>query len=345
MLFSLIVLIVLVFISSFTSSLIEATLLSVQPAWIAIRLQRGKGYAKLLERHKDQLNRSIGAILTFNTFSNTMGASLIGSKVYELYGEVYITFFSVIFTLMILVFSEILPKLLGTAHWKIFAPFSAYAIQALIWIFYPAVMATEKLGKWFGAEEQPMVTREEMIMQAEIGAEEGAILKNESTIIRNLLMLDNIYVSDIMTPRSVMFALESDLTVEEVGQKYKPIRYSRIPVYKNSLDYIIGMTNRYKILEALMNDQDKKTVGELANPIQTVSEKMSVSQVIDFFIKQKEHIAIAVDEYGIITGLVSLEDAVETLLGVEIVDEFDSVTDLRQYALEQWQARKTQTRK
>jgi CBS domain containing-hemolysin-like protein len=345
MLFSLIALIIMVFIASFTCSLIEATLLSIQPAWIGLKLKKGRGYAKLLEKQKDQINRSIGAVVTCNTFSNTLGASLIGSKVYEIYGEAYVTFFSVVLTIMILIVSEILPKLLGTAHWKIFAPFSAYATQTLIWIFYPAVMATEKLGKWFGAEARPTVTREEMIMQAEIGAQEGAILKNESTVIRNLLMLDNVYVSDIMTPRSVMFALESDMTVEEVGQKYKPIRYSRIPVYKNSLDYIIGMTHRYKILEALMHDQDKKTIGEITIPIQTVSEKMSVSQVIDFFIKQKEHISLAVDEYGVITGLVSLEDAVETLLGVEIVDEFDSVTDLRQYALEQWQARKTQLRK
>lgn len=345
MFISLVVLIIAVFIVSFTCSLVEATLLSVQPAWIAIKSQKGRGYAKLIEKHKDELNKSIGAILTCNTFSNTMGASLIGSKVHEMYGETHITLFSVVLTILVLIFAEILPKILGTAHWKIFAPFAAYVIQFLIWVFYPAVKATERLGKWFGADEQPMVTREEMIMQAEIGAQEGAIMKNESTVIKNLLMLDNIYVSDIMTPRSVMFALESEMTVEDVGQKYKPIRFSRIPVYKNSLDYIIGMTHRYKILEALMQDQDKKTIGELTNPIQTVSEKMSVSQVIDFFIKQKEHIAIAVDEYGVITGLVSLEDAVETLLGVEIVDEFDSVTDLRQYALDQWQARKTQTRK
>ncbi len=344
--FSLAILIIFVLFTSFMCSLFEAVLLTVQPAWIAVKLQQGRSYAVLLQKHKDNMNKAISGILTVNTFSHTMGASIIGSKIHEMYGEAYITVFSVIFTIMILLFTEILPKTLGSSNWKLFAPISAYGIQLMIWSLYPIVLISEKIGKVIRSEEeQPSVTREEMIMQAEIGVQEGAILRNESTVIKNLLMLDNIYVSDIMTPRSVMFALESTMTVEEVGVKYKPLRFSRIPVHLGGLDHIIGMTHRYKILEALMHDQDKITIGELTLPIQTVSEKMSVAQVIDFFIKQKEHIALAVDEYGIITGLVSLEDAVETLLGVEIVDEFDSVTDLRQYALDQWQQRKNQLRK
>lgn len=148
-----------------------------------------------------------------------------------------------------------------------------------------------------------------------------------------------------MTPRSVYFALDGNSTVEEVANKYKPIRFSRVPVYTSSLDNIVGMTHRYKILEMLSHDKHDTKISEIVTPIATISERMTVSQVLDFFIKEKEHLALASDEYGVVTGLVTLEDAVETLLGVEIVDEFDNVEDMRKYALEQWQIRKQKLRK
>ena len=193
--------------------------------------------------------------------------------------------------------------------------------------------------------EDPEVTREEILMTAELGVEEGTLKGKESNIIKNLLMLDKIYVSDIMTHRSVFFALDQDLTVENVFAKYRPIRFSRIPVFSGSLDNIVGMTYRYKIHEALSNYQHDKKIGDLLSPISSIPERMTVSQVLDYFIKEKEHIALAVDEYGIVAGIVSLEDAVETLLGVEIVDELDSVADMRKFALEQWQLRKQKLRR
>jgi CBS domain containing-hemolysin-like protein len=182
-------------------------------------------------------------------------------------------------------------------------------------------------------------------MTAELGASEGSIKTKESLVIKNLLMMDKIYVSDIMTPRSVFFALEADTTVDEVVTKYVPLRFSRIPVYVESLDNIIGITHRYKILEASSDDEHNRKVSDLVSPIATISERLTVTQALDFFIKEKEHLAVAVDEYGVVTGIVTLEDAVETLLGVEIVDEFDNVEDMRKYALDQWQIRKKQLRK
>jgi len=148
-----------------------------------------------------------------------------------------------------------------------------------------------------------------------------------------------------MTPRSVFTALDASLSVDDIAKKYKPIRFSRLPVYEASLDHIIGMTHRYKILEALSQDQHTKLIRELILPINTVSERMTVSQSLDFFVKQKDHLALVADEYGVVTGLVTLEDAVETLLGVEIVDEFDNIEDMRKYALEQWQQRKSSHRR
>ena len=184
-----------------------------------------------------------------------------------------------------------------------------------------------------------------MIKSAEIGVEEGTIKAKESTIIRNLLKLDKIFVSDIMTPRSVFTALDGSLTLDEVGKKFRPIRFSRLPVFEGSLDHIIGMTHRYKILEALSQDQHTKLVRELILPINSVNERMTVSQALDFFIKEKDHMALVVDDYGGVTGLVTLEDTVETLLGVEIVDEFDNIEDMRKFAMEQWQLRKNNVRR
>ena len=159
------------------------------------------------------------------------------------------------------------------------------------------------------------------------------------------MKLDKIYVSDIMTPRSVFTALDGAISVDEVARKYRPIRFSRLPVYEGTLDHIIGMTHRYKILEALSQDQHTKLVRELILPINSVNERMTVSQALDFFIKEKDHMALVVDDYGGVTGLVTLEDTVETLLGVEIVDEFDNIEDMRKYAMEQWQLRKNNSRR
>jgi len=342
---SFLVLVALVMAISFICSLLEATLLSIQPAYLAVKIKDGRRYAQLLQSHKNQIHRSIGALLTLNTFANTMGASLIGYKAHEIWGEDYITFVSAMLTLAILIFSEIVPKTLGVRNWKTFAPIAAYVVSWLIFVLYPVVRATEWITDRLGGPIPHKVTREEVIMHAELGAREGSLQNKESLVIKNLLMMDKLYVADIMTPRSVMFALESDMTVQEVGEKFKPLRYSRIPVYHNQLDHMIGMTHRYKILEALTHDRDSMKISELTTPIQTISEKLTVAQALDFFIKQKEHVALVNDEYGIITGLISLEDTVETLLGVEIVDEFDSVPDLRQFALEQWQLRKGQGRK
>ncbi len=270
---------------------------------------------------------------------------MLALQVQRYFGDKMVTVMSIVLTFTILIFSEILPKILGANNWKILAPITAYCVQVMIIALYPFVSLSKWISRKVARDDvSPEITREEVIMSAEIGVEEGTVKNKESTVIKNLLMLDKIFVSDIMTPRSVFFALEDKLTVEEVAQRHKPLRFSRVPVFNGSLDHIIGMTHRYKILEALSADDHNRTIGELIIPIKSVSEQTSVSQVLDFFIKEKEHLALAVDDYGIITGLVTLEDAIETLLGVEIVDEFDSVTDMRKYAIDQWQMRKQKLR-
>ncbi|HEY8272248.1 MAG TPA: hemolysin family protein [Pseudobdellovibrionaceae bacterium] len=330
---------------SFICSLLEAVILSVSPAYVAVAVQNRKRSGLLLQHLKENLDRPLSAILTLNTISHTLGSSAIAYKVQQLYGEDLVTLSSFILTFGILIISEVLPKSIGAAHWKVIAPVAAYVIQTMIFVLYPLVSFSQFVGKLVEKPDTQQVTREEMIMTAELGANEGTLKTKESNMIKNLLMLDKIYVSDIMTPRSVFFALEADITVDEVVNKYVPLRFSRIPVYRDSLDNIIGITHRYKILEASSDDQHTRKISDLVTPIASVSERLTVAQVLDFFIKEKEHLALALDEYGVIAGLVTLEDAVETLLGVEIVDEFDNIEDMRKYALDQWQIRKKQLRR
>jgi CBS domain containing-hemolysin-like protein len=340
---------VVVLTISFVCSLLEATFLSISPAYVALLVKENPRTGRLLERLKDNMNRPLSAILTLNTISHTAGSAAIGAMVQEQFGSASITMFSIILTLGILIFSEILPKMLGTAYWKELAPFTTYFIQSIIFCLYPIVWLMEIGSNLFkraeSDDDEPEITREEVIATAELGADEGSLHLKETKIIKNLLMLDNIYVSDIMTPRSVIFALDGSSTVEEVFEKYKPIRFSRIPVFEGSLDNIVGLVFRHKVQDTLSNDLHEVKIKELMHPILTVPERMTAGAALDFFVKRKEHLALAVDEYGIVTGLVTLEDTVETLLGVEIVDELDSVPDMRQYALEQWQMRKNQLRK
>ena len=343
---SIILVTLMVLVISFITSLMEAVILSVNSAFVALAVERKRPYGLLLEHHLEKIDRPLSAILTVNTVNNIVGSSLIAYHVQQTYGETILAIYSGTLSLLFLVFCEVIPKSIGATYWKKFAPVAAYVIQAMIFFMFPAVWLIENVSRAFKQEnEAPEVTRDELIMTAQIGAEEGIIKTKESTIIKNLLMLDKIYVADVMTPRTVLFALEDIETVDDVVEKYKPIRFSRIPVYKENLDNIIGMTSRYRILEALSHDEHDKKLGDILTPIATVTERMHVSQLLDFFIREKEHLALAIDEYGVVTGLVTLEDAIETLLGVEIVDEFDNVEDMRKYALEQWQIRKQKLRK
>ena len=336
---------VLVVLVCFICALMEAVFMSVTHTYVAMQVRDNRRSGKLLEHLKENIDRPISAILTLNTISNTLGSAFLGAQVQATYGSSALTVLSVALTISILTFAEILPKILGATHWKTLAPICAYVIQLMIFILYPVVRLSEFLSSFFTKPDEAVVTREEMIMTAELGVDEGTLHSKESNIIKNLLMLNSMFVSDIMTPRSVFFALPAEMTVEEVSQKHKPIRFSRIPVYEGSLDNIVGLTHRYKILEALSADLHKTSLKEISGPIHTVPERTAVASVMDLFVKRKEHLFLAVDEYGIVTGLVTLEDAIETLLGVEIVDEFDNVTDMRQYALEQWQIRKNQIRR
>ena len=329
---------------SFLCSLLESVILSASYTHIETLSRQGARYAPSLKKMKYQISIPLSAILTVNTIANTLGAAGVGAQVNKIYGSHLVTVVSIILTLVILFFSEILPKTLGTSYWRSLLPVSVYTIQALIFICYPFVKLSRWVQKIFRTHSRH-ITREDVIGAAKMGINEGAIHKNEGELVQNILKLKSRKVSEIMTPRTVITAFDRTMTVRQALKKHQPLRFARIPVYENSLDQVIGMVHRYKMLEARTQSCEKLTVDNYLKPIHTVPENISVTAALDQFIKRKEHIFLVVDEYGSLSGLVSMEDVVETILGIEIVDELDSVVDLREQALKQWKQKKNKVRK
>jgi CBS domain containing-hemolysin-like protein len=320
--------------------MLEAVILSVPAAYVNLLEKQGRRSGRILHNLHRHIDQPLAAILTLNTLANTAGSIAIGQHVHKLWGDDLVAIVSGVMTFTILVFAEIIPKTLGAMRAKKLAPAAAYMIYGLIIITYPFVWLSRQINRMLSGGHRRRTTREEMIAAAEIGADEGVIHHKESRIIKNLLMLDTMKVSEIMTPRSVVNALDENQTVKEVFDKFKPVRFSRIPVYQNDFDHVVGLLHRLKLMEAASNDLFDKKIKELIKPIHTVNEETTVSLALDQFIKRREHLFLVVDEYGTPSGIVTLEDAVETLLGVEIVDELDSVADMRQFALEQWRLKR-----
>ena len=326
---------------SFFCSLMEAVILSLSHAHVELMIKAGRPSGRILKAFKNKIDRPLAAILTLNTVANTVGAAGVGAQSLVVFGSKWVALASAILTFTILVFSEIIPKTLGAVYWKKLAPPSAYVIRVLIWIAWPFVVSFEVLGRFLsGSAPRIRVTREEMVMAADMGRAEGQLVDRERRVIKNLLRLDNIPAKDIMTPRSVMFALSREFTVSQVIRDYSPLTFSRIPVYGLDRDDISGLVYRAKLNQAVHQGRTDLRLEELASPIYVVPGLKSVSEVLDEFIRRREHLFLVVDEYGGTAGLITLEDCIETLLGEEIVDELDSVEDMQKFAREMWEKKK-----
>lgn len=326
---------------SFLCSLLEAVMLSVTYSQVALLVKSGKRSGIILNKYKEKIDRPLSAILTINTIANTVGAAGVGAQALAVFGSKYVAIYSAGLTFCILVFSEIIPKTLGAVYCKQLSGVAAYVIRVLIYITYPFVVAFEFLGRAI-ARKAPTakVTREEVGVAADMGLFDGELKERERSIIKNLLHLNTIFVRDILTPRSVLFVLHKDMTVDETIKQYQSLPFSRIPIYGRDRDDITGLINRYQISRAYSKGKRDKKLWELARPIHIVPAAKTVASALDDFIHKREHIFLVVDEYGGTAGIITLEDAIETLLGVEIVDELDPVDDMQKYALEEWEKRK-----
>ncbi len=315
---------------SFLCSLLEAILLSTPASYSSILSKQNASQGDRLERFKENINRPLAAILTLNTFAHTLGAAGVGAQTLELYGESSVAVASGILTLLILVFSEIIPKTIGSVYWRGLIGNTTLIIEILIFFTYPLVLLAEYISN-FG-EDEATVTREEVIAMAEMGEDEGVLEEQETDIIENTLKLKDVKVKDIMTPRSVIFAVNSDFTVGQVLEEHETLDFTRIPIFEGNLDAIKGMVNRYEIINRKAEDQFSTRMHEISQEVPFVNENDPIDKVLELFIKNRDHMALVKDNGNILTGLITLEDAIETILGKEIVDEHDSVVDMRDLA-------------
>ena len=326
----------LTLILSFMCSLLEATLLSSTSSYIE-SLDK-KGYSpKTVDLAKDvkqNIDKSISSILTLNTFANTMGAAGVGAQAAIIFGSNWQAVIAFILTLMVLFISEIFPKTLGAIYWRKFIVPAVYIISFMVKVTYPfiflATFITNALQK--GRKNEVNFSKDEIITIVDMSEKEGVLQAKESILIKNLFKLKNIKAKDIMTPRTVVFAFDSKTTLKEALLNDNLYVYSRIPVYNESIDDIAGVVFKQTILEKRVKKKKKTILKDIMVPVHKVPENISVSTLFDMFIRMKMHLFIVQDEYGQTSGVVTLEDALETLLGIEIVDEMDQVTDMQEFA-------------
>ena len=326
----------LTLILSFMCSLLEATLLSSTSSYIE-SLDK-KGYSpKTVDLAKDvkqNIDKSISSILTLNTFANTMGAAGVGAQAAIIFGSNWQAVIAFILTLMVLFISEIFPKTIGAIYWRKFIVPAVYIISFMVKITYPfifiATFITNTLQK--GRKNEVNFSKDEIITIVNMSEKEGVLQAKESILIKNLFKLKNIKAKDIMTPRTVVFAFDSKTTLKEALLNDNLYVYSRIPVYNESIDDIAGVVFKQTILEKRVKKKKKTLLKDIMVPVHKVPENISVSTLFDMFIRMKMHLFIVQDEYGQTSGVVTLEDALETLLGIEIVDEMDQVTDMQEFA-------------
>lgn len=320
---------------SFMCSVLEAVLLSSTSSYIETLSKDGNSKtAKKLKDLKANIDKPISSILILNTFAHTMGAAGVGAQAQLLFGNEWQTLIAFVLTLLILYVSEIIPKTIGAIYWKNLLVPAAYIIFFMIKITYPLVWFSSLITNYIsrGKKDEINFSRDEIMAVVSMGEKEGSIHSKESVLIENLFKLKNIKTKEIMTPRSVVFALKSDITVEEAIEDDKMYIHSRIPIYSESIDDIIGIVFNQTILEESVEERDHTILRDITVPVHKISENVPVSVLIDLFVKRKTHLFIVHDNYGQTSGVVTLEDAIETLLGVEIVDEMDEVEDMQAFA-------------
>lgn len=329
---------------SFICSILEAVLLSITSSYIG-SLPEDSLQKKRLQSLKINIDDALSAILILNTIAHTMGAAGVGAEAVRLYGPEWQSVIAVILTLLILYISEIIPKTIGASYWRELAKPSSTIINILTKLLFPLIWISRQITKRIQKNKKHGPTRAEISAMAEIGEQSGILEEKEEMLIQNLLKLKQVRVKDILTPRSVVFSLDSEESIESALEEKDIFTYSRIPLYQESNENIIGMVFSRKILRSTsLDEEDHKPLSTIMKPAHRVSENLPVFYLMDKFIKRKEHLFIVHDNYEQYVGIVTLEDAIETLLGVEIVDEADTVTDMQQLAKDKSAYKKQENR-
>lgn len=326
-------------IVSYLCSTLESVLMTTTLSFLTMKEKEGSKAATIMKGFKEHTERPLAAILSLNTIANTIGAAGVGQQATILFGSQWFGVVSAMMTLLILLFAEILPKTIGTTYWRQLMPACAYTIRALIYILYPIVLLIEGITRILPHSEELAVSREEVVAMANVGEEEGVIEEDENKIIRNVMRLDDFKASDVMTPRVVAATAPEKMTLKQYYDCEDYDHFSRIPVYSDSPEYITGYILRDEALENLTEDKFDLTLGDIKRSMPQFSENQSIGDIFDQMLRQKSQIGIVIDEYGCFQGILTLEDIIETVFGLELVDERDVVTDMQAYARERWQQR------
>ena len=323
---------------SFLCSILEATLMSTPISYITMREEEGYKPATRFKEYKQDPSRPFAAILSLNTIANTIGAAGVGSQATKLFGSQWFGLVSALMTILILVFSEIIPKTLGTTRWKSLMGFATVMIRALIFMMYPLVLLIELISDRITPEEmeEPAVSRDEVSAMANVAEEEGDLEEDENTIIQNLISMDEIKAFDVMTPRVVCEIAPESMTLKAFYKNKRYRHHSRIPVYADNDEYITGYILRMEALQLMAEDKFDLTLGSIRRDVATFDEDTTLDVIWDEMLSKDEQIAIIINDYGSFQGIITLEDVIETLLGSEIVDEQDTVRDMQQLARDKW---------
>lgn len=317
---------------SFLCSVLEAVLLSISPSYVETADAENPSRGGKIREVRDSLDESLSSILILNTFAHTMGAAGVGSQAMQVFGPEWETLIAVLLTLVILYFSEIIPKTLGATFWRQLAVPAAYVISWLVKLVYPLVWVSTRLTKLFSSNKSNEITREEIIALASLGHKDGNLFTQENEYLSNLLSLREVTTEQILTPRSVVHMLSAEATIKDALNDPLTKQFTRIPVFGENVDDVIGKVIRADLYEAERQGNGDQRIKSVMKPLFRVSNKLPVQHLLDTFIKQRAHLFLVTDEFGQNEGVVSLEDAIETLLGREIVDETDKVEDMQAYA-------------
>ncbi|MCF6268275.1 MAG: hemolysin family protein [Melioribacteraceae bacterium] len=319
----------------------ESVLLSTPVSFLNVKDESGHKSAKVFIKLKNNIERPLSAILSLNTIAHTIGAAGVGVQATRIFGEYYFGIITVILTFLILIFSEIIPKTIGARYWRRLALVSGIIINIMVIITYPLVVMTGYLTNLFSQNKDELSSsREEISAMANIGTEEGIFDEKENKIIQNIIRLKNVKVGEIMTPRVVVTLGDENMSLKEFLIKKELLHFSRIPIYSENTENITGYVFRQTVFEKLAEDETKLKLRDIRREILFVPKYQTLMSLWEVLIEKKEHIAIVVNEYGGMEGIVTMEDVIETLLGLEIVDEKDKIVDMQQYARQRWNERK-----
>ncbi|MEN8193702.1 MAG: hemolysin family protein [Bacteroidota bacterium] len=326
---------------SFLCSVMESVLLSTPISFLKVKEEAGHKSATTFIKFKHNIEKPLSAILSLNTVAHTIGAAGVGAQATKMFGELYFGIISAILTLLILVFSEIIPKTIGSRYWRRLALVSGIIINTMVVVTLPLVIMTGYITKLFSKNiDKLSVSREEISAIANIGTEEGIFNEKENKIIQNIIRLRTVKVSEIMTPRIVVTVADENMSLEEFLIKKEFLHYSRIPIYSKNNEDITGYVFRQNVFEKLAEKETNLKLRDISREIVVVPEFQTLLNLWEVLLEKKEHIALIIDEYGGMDGIVTMEDIIETILGLEIIDESDRVTDMQQYARERWNERK-----